>query len=138
MGALELQPVARAGGEIWTGRALGDDALPPAAACRAKCGLAIATAIRRVAKVAVEGQGFPEPGLALEQGKRTHVFTAKLEQAGYVEVLKTFRGRVPHTELCLTPAGRSAFESRLHFAELYTLQLPSGFCDARSVSYSMQ
>ena len=35
----------------------------------------------------------------------------KLEEAGYVEVGKTYRGRVPLTVLRLTHAGRSAFEA---------------------------
>ena len=32
----------------------------------------------------------------------------KLERAGYIEVLKSFNGKVPHTEYCLTDAGRTA------------------------------
>jgi DNA-binding HxlR family transcriptional regulator len=35
---------------------------------------------------------------------------ARLEEAGYVEVTKGYRGKVPQTLLCLTPAGRKAFE----------------------------
>lgn len=35
---------------------------------------------------------------------------AKLEQAGYVEVEKTYRGKVPLTVLRLTETGRAAFE----------------------------
>ncbi len=38
----------------------------------------------------------------------THV--RKLEEAGYVEVVKTHKGRVPATYLHLTKAGRRAFE----------------------------
>jgi len=34
----------------------------------------------------------------------------KLEEAGYVAVTKTYRGKVPQTLLCLTDAGRNAFE----------------------------
>jgi len=34
---------------------------------------------------------------------------AKLEEAGYVTVEKTFRGRMPQTILRLTRAGRAAF-----------------------------
>jgi len=34
---------------------------------------------------------------------------AKLEEAGYVEVQKSFRGKVPQTILRLTRAGRTAF-----------------------------
>jgi DNA-binding MarR family transcriptional regulator len=35
---------------------------------------------------------------------------ARLEEAGYVEIEKTFRGKVPRTLLRLTPIGRGAFE----------------------------
>jgi DNA-binding MarR family transcriptional regulator len=35
---------------------------------------------------------------------------SRLEEAGYVEVSKTYRGKVPQTLLCLTVAGRNAFE----------------------------
>jgi DNA-binding MarR family transcriptional regulator len=35
---------------------------------------------------------------------------ARLEAAAYVEVSKTFRGKVPQNFLRLTPAGRKAFE----------------------------
>jgi DNA-binding MarR family transcriptional regulator len=35
---------------------------------------------------------------------------ARLEEAGYVEIEKTFRGKVPQTLLRLTPQGRTAFE----------------------------
>jgi DNA-binding MarR family transcriptional regulator len=35
---------------------------------------------------------------------------SRLEQAGYVEVSKTYRGKVPQTLLRLTKAGREAFE----------------------------
>ncbi len=35
----------------------------------------------------------------------------KLEAAGYVEIQKTFRGKMPQTLLRLTPAGRSAFNA---------------------------
>jgi len=34
---------------------------------------------------------------------------AKLEEAGYVEIRKTYRGKVPQTLLRLTSAGRTAF-----------------------------
>jgi DNA-binding MarR family transcriptional regulator len=36
---------------------------------------------------------------------------ARLEEAGYVEIEKTYRGKVPRTLLRLTPAGRAAFEN---------------------------
>jgi DNA-binding MarR family transcriptional regulator len=35
---------------------------------------------------------------------------ARLEEAGYVEIEKTFRGKTPQTLLRLTPHGRKAFE----------------------------
>ena len=35
---------------------------------------------------------------------------SRLEEAGYVEVVKTYRGKVPQTLLRLTEAGREAFE----------------------------
>ncbi len=39
----------------------------------------------------------------------THL--TRLEQAGYVEIEKTYRGKVPLTLLSLTSSGRSAFET---------------------------
>jgi DNA-binding MarR family transcriptional regulator len=36
---------------------------------------------------------------------------AKLEQAGYVEIEKTFRGKIPLTVCRLTKQGRAAFET---------------------------
>ena len=38
------------------------------------------------------------------------VHLSKLEEAGYVEAEKTFRGKMPHTEYHLTSKGKSAFE----------------------------
>jgi len=35
---------------------------------------------------------------------------SRLEEAGYVEVMKTYRGKVPQTLLSLTHAGRKAFK----------------------------
>jgi len=35
---------------------------------------------------------------------------SRLEEAGYIAVTKTYRGKVPQTLLCLTGAGRKAFE----------------------------
>jgi DNA-binding MarR family transcriptional regulator len=35
---------------------------------------------------------------------------SRLEEAGYVEVVKTYRGKVPQTLLRLTDTGRAAFE----------------------------
>jgi DNA-binding MarR family transcriptional regulator len=36
-----------------------------------------------------------------------------LEDAGYVRIDKSFRGRRPHTRLSLTPGGRAAFQKYL-------------------------
>jgi DNA-binding transcriptional ArsR family regulator len=35
---------------------------------------------------------------------------SRLEEAGYIEVVKTYRGKIPQTLLSLTKAGRRAFE----------------------------
>ncbi len=35
---------------------------------------------------------------------------SKLEDAGYIEVVKEFRGKKPNTMLCLTEKGRAAFQ----------------------------
>lgn len=35
---------------------------------------------------------------------------SRLEEAGYVQVVKTYRGKVPQTLLSLTRAGRKTFE----------------------------
>jgi DNA-binding transcriptional ArsR family regulator len=40
----------------------------------------------------------------------------RLEQAGYVEIQKSFNGRMPHTEYCLTEVGKSALAN--YWAEL--------------------
>lgn len=50
---------------------------------------------------------------------------ARLEEAGYVEVEKTYRGKVPLTLLRLTRAGRAAFED-------YRKALKAAFLAARS------
>ena len=34
---------------------------------------------------------------------------SRLEEAGYLEMEKTFRGKIPHTEYRLTKKGKSAF-----------------------------
>jgi DNA-binding MarR family transcriptional regulator len=34
---------------------------------------------------------------------------SKLEEAGYVEIVKEFKGKKPHTMIRLTPQGRAAF-----------------------------
>jgi DNA-binding transcriptional ArsR family regulator len=53
---------------------------------------------------------------------------AKLEEAGYVEIEKTYRGKVPLTLLRLTPPGRAAFDAyrkRLNAALVEHLQVLS-------------
>ena len=35
----------------------------------------------------------------------------KLEEAGYIEILKTFKGKKPHTTLRMTETGRTAFQT---------------------------
>jgi len=44
----------------------------------------------------------------------------KLERAGYVEIQKSFNGKVPHTEYHLTRAGRTALAK--YWAELDTIR----------------
>ena len=41
------------------------------------------------------------------------VHARRLEEGGYVECTKSFKGRVPHTEFAITPAGRHALEDYL-------------------------
>lgn len=36
---------------------------------------------------------------------------SRLEQGGYIEISKSFRGKIPQTICRLTPAGRIAFQS---------------------------
>ena len=38
------------------------------------------------------------------------VHLSRLEEAGYVQTEKTFRGKIPHTEYRLTSKGKTAFE----------------------------
>jgi DNA-binding MarR family transcriptional regulator len=47
---------------------------------------------------------------------------SKLEEAGYVRIEKTFRGKVPYTLVALTPEGRRAFETYRH--QLHALIQP--------------
>jgi len=52
----------------------------------------------------------------------------KLEEAGYVEIEKTYRGKVPQTLLRLTRSGRAAFDAyrkRLNAALVEHLQVLS-------------
>lgn len=54
---------------------------------------------------------------------------AKLEEAGYVGIQKTYRGKLPQTLLRLTRPGRTAFEAyrqRLNAAFVERLQTSSG------------
>jgi DNA-binding MarR family transcriptional regulator len=46
----------------------------------------------------------------------------RLEEAGYVEIIKDFVDRKPHTMVKLTPAGRAAFDA-------YRRQMKSLFAD---------
>ncbi len=39
------------------------------------------------------------------------VHLSRLEEAGYLTVKKTFRGKIPHTEYRLTTKGRTAFDA---------------------------
>jgi len=45
------------------------------------------------------------------------VHARKLEEAGYIDCLKSFEGRVPRTEYRLTSAGRKALERYLDHLE---------------------
>ena len=45
---------------------------------------------------------------ALTKGNLS-VHLSRLEEAGYVQTEKTFRGKIPHTEYRLTSKGKSAF-----------------------------
>jgi DNA-binding MarR family transcriptional regulator len=61
---------------------------------------------------AVEGADFlyllRESGLT-KGNLSTHL--SRLEQAEYIRVEKTFRGKIPRTLIGLTPQGRAAFET---------------------------
>ena len=45
------------------------------------------------------------------------VHTRKLEEARYLRSVKSFRGRMPHTEFTLTAAGRTALEKYISHME---------------------
>ena len=47
----------------------------------------------------------------------THL--AKLEEAGYVAIKKTFKGKKPYTTCALTAKGRAAFQGYLKALESY-------------------
>jgi len=49
---------------------------------------------------------------------------SKLEEAGYLEVEKSFKGRRPNTNLRLTPAGRSAFQEYRNYMKRILDGLP--------------
>ena len=51
------------------------------------------------------------------------VHARKLEDAGYVNCTKTFHGRTPKTEYCLTNAGRRALEQYLEHMETVIKQM---------------
>ena len=62
---------------------------------------------------------------------------SKLEEAGYVEIEKTYRGKVPQTLLRLTPSGRVAFEEYrkgLNAALVERLQALSGTSESRQTN----
>ena len=43
----------------------------------------------------------------------------KLSKAGYIEITKTFKGKMPHTLCRLTPIGRQAFENYIEALKSY-------------------
>ena len=45
------------------------------------------------------------------------VHARRLEEAGYIACSKSFEGRIPRTEYCLTDAGRAALERYLEHME---------------------
>ncbi|MCW4018947.1 MAG: transcriptional regulator [Candidatus Bathyarchaeota archaeon] len=49
---------------------------------------------------------------------------SKLEEAGYVEVIKEFIDRKPHTALALTKKGRVAFKEYLKSIKKFVARLP--------------
>ncbi len=49
---------------------------------------------------------------------------SKLEEAGYVEVIKEFIDRKPHTALALTKKGRAAFKEYLREIKKFVEKLP--------------
>ena len=58
----------------------------------------------------------------LTKGNLT-VHLSRLEEAGYIQVEKTIRGKFPHTEYQLTPRGRSAFDQyRKNLGRIFDVQ----------------
>jgi DNA-binding transcriptional ArsR family regulator len=53
----------------------------------------------------------------------THM--SKLEEVGYIEVVKSFKGRRPNTNLRLTQAGRTAFQEYRHSMKQMLDNLPA-------------
>jgi DNA-binding MarR family transcriptional regulator len=53
----------------------------------------------------------------------THM--SKLEEAGYLEVEKSFKGRRPNTTLRLTPRGRKAFQEYARKMKQFFQDLPA-------------
>lgn len=49
---------------------------------------------------------------------------ARLEAAGYIEVEKTYRGKVPQTLIALSSAGKEAFETYRRQLRAFVDQLP--------------
>ncbi|HEX6588689.1 MAG TPA: transcriptional regulator [Longimicrobiales bacterium] len=65
-----------------------------------------------------DGLGFTELRTVLETTDgNLSAHARKLEEAGYITVVKTFRERTPHTEFALTAAGRKALERYLDHME---------------------
>ena len=55
------------------------------------------------------------------------VHLSRLEEAGYLRVDKTFRGKIPHTEYRLTPHGKSAFDQyRKNLGPIFDTKKGSG------------
>lgn len=52
----------------------------------------------------------------------THL--GKLEQAGYIEMKKEFRGKKPNTTIQLTPSGRAAFQDYKNNLKQVLVDLP--------------
>lgn len=103
----------RAGLGSLRGLAGGDDSagLDPLIHGRIRLGIVSALAVQ-------EKVGFAELRDLLETSDgnlSTHA--AKLEDAGYVAIEKSFRGKVPHTEYRLTATGRKALDRYLSHLE---------------------
>ena len=54
---------------------------------------------------------------AIAHGAHDRVHARKLEDAGYLECLKSFNGRMPLTEYKITSAGRLALDRYLNHME---------------------